>query len=186
MAETRQHYFLEDNSVEAIQRIFNMLMDRLDELEGYRGTPTFRNDIDMTENRITNMADAIEGTDAITSGQADAAYAPLAHDHTGTGQTPVPEAGLNISDNTTGNVSTSAHGFCPKAPNDMSKFLRGDGAWAVPSLEAAWPVNSLFFAAVDTDPSTLLGFGTWANRGVFEAPITSSTYVTVYTWVRTA
>lgn len=39
------------------------------------------------------------------------------------------EASITISDNTTNNVSTSAHGFTPKAPNDTYKFLRGDAAW---------------------------------------------------------
>ena len=32
-------------------------------------------------------------------------------------------------DNTDLNVSTSAHGLCPKAPNDATKFLDGTGAW---------------------------------------------------------
>jgi len=36
-------------------------------------------------------------------------------------------------DNTDLNVSTSKHGLCPKAPNDTTKFLRGDGAWGVPA-----------------------------------------------------
>jgi hypothetical protein len=42
------------------------------------------------------------------------------------------ENGLWLSDNTIGDVSTSRHGLTPKAPNDVSKFLRGDGTWAVP------------------------------------------------------
>jgi len=36
-------------------------------------------------------------------------------------------------DNTDLDVSTSKHGLCPKAPNDTTKFLRGDGAWGVPA-----------------------------------------------------
>lgn len=43
------------------------------------------------------------------------------------------ESALSLSDVTTGNVSTSKHGFVPKAPNDTGKFLRGDGTWNVPS-----------------------------------------------------
>lgn len=42
----------------------------------------------------------------------------------------IEESELNLSDNTTADVSTSAHGFCPKAPNDTSKVLVGDGTWA--------------------------------------------------------
>ncbi len=37
-------------------------------------------------------------------------------------------------DNTDLDVSTSAHGLTPKAPNDTDKFLRGDATWAVPLL----------------------------------------------------
>jgi hypothetical protein len=43
----------------------------------------------------------------------------------------VTEGKLGLTDVTTANVSTSAHGFTPKAPNDTTKFLRGDGTWAV-------------------------------------------------------
>lgn len=45
----------------------------------------------------------------------------------------VTDANLTTTDVTTNNVSTSKHGFAPKAPNDTTKFLRGDGTWAVPS-----------------------------------------------------
>jgi len=36
-------------------------------------------------------------------------------------------------DNMNLNVNTTRHGLCPKAPNDTTKFLRGDASWAVPS-----------------------------------------------------
>lgn len=45
----------------------------------------------------------------------------------------VTDANLSTSDITTNNVSTTKHGFAPKAPNDTTKFLRGDGTWAVPA-----------------------------------------------------
>lgn len=44
----------------------------------------------------------------------------------------VTESGLWLSDNTIADVSTTRHGLVPKAPNDTSKFLRGDGTWATP------------------------------------------------------
>lgn len=47
--------------------------------------------------------------------------------------TGLPEAGLTLADNTTADVSTTKHGFTPKAPNDSTKFLRGDATWAVPA-----------------------------------------------------
>jgi hypothetical protein len=34
-------------------------------------------------------------------------------------------------DNTDLDVSTASHGLTPKAPDDTTKFLRGDGSWAV-------------------------------------------------------
>jgi hypothetical protein len=39
-------------------------------------------------------------------------------------------------DNTDLDVSTSAHGLCPKAPNDSSQFLDGTGAWSTPTIAA--------------------------------------------------
>lgn len=34
------------------------------------------------------------------------------------------------TDSTTLDVSTTAHGLCPKAPDDTDQFLRGDATWA--------------------------------------------------------
>jgi hypothetical protein len=45
----------------------------------------------------------------------------------------VTEAKQTLADNTTGNVSTSAHGYAPKAPNDATKYLDGSGAYSVPA-----------------------------------------------------
>lgn len=45
----------------------------------------------------------------------------------------VVESEITLADNTTNDVSTTKHGFTPKAPNDSTKFLRGDATWAVPS-----------------------------------------------------
>lgn len=41
---------------------------------------------------------------------------------------------LTFSNNTTGDVSIVTHGFTPKAPNDITSFLRGDATWAQPGL----------------------------------------------------
>ncbi len=49
------------------------------------------------------------------------------------------ESNLSLSDTTTGNLSTSAHGFAPKAPNSTTQFLRGDATWDVPDMSPATP-----------------------------------------------
>lgn len=45
----------------------------------------------------------------------------------------VTEGHIELADSTDLDVSTSAHGFVPKAPDDTDKFLRGDGTWAAVS-----------------------------------------------------
>ncbi len=47
-------------------------------------------------------------------------------------------------DNTDLNVSTSAHGLCPKLPNDSTKFLSGFGTWLVPSVGRNLIINENF------------------------------------------
>lgn len=71
-------------------------------------------------------SDAVPATRSITiNGTAQ----NLSADRTFT----VTDANLSTSDVTTNDVSTTKHGFAPKAPNDTTKFLRGDGTWAVPA-----------------------------------------------------
>ncbi len=41
----------------------------------------------------------------------------------------VVEADQTLADNTTNDVSTTKHGYAPKAPNDATKFLDGTGAY---------------------------------------------------------
>jgi hypothetical protein len=45
----------------------------------------------------------------------------------------IPESALSITDNTTGNVSSSAHGFAPKGDGSTTKFLNANGAYSVPA-----------------------------------------------------
>lgn len=61
----------------------------------------------------------------------------------------VTEALITLADNTTNNVSTTKHGFAPKAPNDATKFLDGTGAYAVPAGTSG-------FAVTEIVPSTAL------------------------------
>ncbi len=45
----------------------------------------------------------------------------------------VVEADLSLTNVTTANVTTSAHGFAPILPNDSTKFLNGVGGYSVPA-----------------------------------------------------
>jgi hypothetical protein len=49
----------------------------------------------------------------------------------------VSERFITLADNTTDNVSITAHGFAPKAPNDATKFLDGTGAYSVPATSGS-------------------------------------------------
>lgn len=42
----------------------------------------------------------------------------------------ITEAMQLIADNTTNDVTISAHGYVPKAPNNTTQFLRGDATWS--------------------------------------------------------
>lgn len=63
----------------------------------------------------------------------------------------VTDANLTTSDITTNNVSTSKHGFVPKAPNSTVQYLRGDASWA------AFPAQIQLAAS---DETTALTTGT--------------------------
>ncbi len=59
-------------------------------------------------------------------------------------------------DNTDLDVSTAKHGLCPKAPSDITKFLRGDGVWGIAGdmLKSVYDPNN---DGVVTDSEKLSG-----------------------------
>jgi hypothetical protein len=68
----------------------------------------------------------------------------------------VTDANLSTSDITTNDVSILKHGFAPKAPNDTSKFLRGDATWAnLPASSAI--ARTLFVATTGDDATAVVG-----------------------------
>lgn len=79
---------------------------------------------------------SIKGTGDLTvtgSGVSDGDYGDITVSSSGTVWTidnsTVTEAKMSLADNTTNDVSTTKHGFAPKAPNDATKFLDGTGAY---------------------------------------------------------
>jgi len=95
-------------------------------------------------------ADTVDGQHASDLAAADhnhdGVYAPItegvtngnSHDHSAGDGALIPEGGLSLSDVITGDVDITRHGFVPKAPDDVGKFLRGDGVWAA-GLGNLWP-----------------------------------------------
>lgn len=67
---------------------------------------------------------------------------------------PVTDALLSTSDITTNDVSTTKHGFAPKAPNDATKYLDGTGAWSVPAGGGGGTVIAKYKAANESIASS--------------------------------
>lgn len=65
------------------------------------------------------------------------------------GDLEVAESDIALSDVTTNNATSSAHGFLPKLSDNTSQFLRGDGTWATPS--GSGDVSSNTATSVDSE-----------------------------------
>jgi hypothetical protein len=102
---------------------------------------------------LTPKAATIADTDLVEVSQSAGGGTYVSRSVTGANiKALVTDANLTTSDITTNNVSTTKHGFVPKAPNDTTKFLRGDGTWS-----AALPVELVVAAS---DETTALTTGT--------------------------
>jgi hypothetical protein len=71
----------------------------------------------------------------------------------------ITEAQQSLSDNTTNDVSTSKHGYVPKAPNDTTKFLRGDASWAVSAGALVLLEQHTASSSASLDFTTAIGSG---------------------------
>ncbi len=66
------------------------------------------------------------------------------------------DADLSITDVTNNDVSTSAHGFAPKAPNTSGQWLRGDATWAnAPGRLSSFTVITTLGASTYTRPANV-------------------------------
>ena len=77
----------------------------------------------------------------------------------------IKEQHILLQDLTDADVSITKHGFAPKAPNDTTKFLRGDATWAVPASSGSNSANvSVDFGASFTDKAQTIVTGkTWVT-----------------------
>jgi len=133
---------VQKDDFEELQRQLNYIIADLYAWIGeLRGTEGFKHSEDSSETFIT--ADGVTYENLNTNGDVGTAADQVAqgsrgvtngdsHDHVGGDGAAIAEAALTLSDNTTADVSTAKHGFTPKAPNDTTKFLRGDASYAVP------------------------------------------------------
>lgn len=89
----------------------------------------------------------------------------------------VTQLGGSYTDTTTNNVSTSAHGLTPKAPNDATKFLDGTGAWTVPSNASAGGFTDDGATVRLTTAGDALAIGTATQNGSNKLTVSGGVYV---------
>lgn len=73
------------------------------------------------------------------------------------GDVTVTDANLSVSDVTTNDVSTAAHGFAPKGDGDTTKFLNANGAYSVPAGGGGGLPRTIIATAFEKAPSTTTG-----------------------------
>jgi len=112
-------------------------------VDGATGTQATETDGELTYNPNSSTLTATNFVGALTgsaSGNDTLASADFANQGTTTtvlhgnaagnpSWAAISEADLSLSDNSTANVSTSAHGFIVKLPDDATKIFDGAGSW---------------------------------------------------------
>jgi len=88
----------------------------------------------------------------------------------------VTEAMQVLADNTTQDVSTSKHGYAPKAPNDVSKVLDGTGAWRKVQMILTLHANGAG-ALTRTDQVSGAAFMNGNDRNIWQVDLTNFTQV---------
>lgn len=72
MTKTRDNYTVTGNTVEELRRSLNFLLqrmaDRIDKIEGIRGTSSIESDLDMNSNRVTDVGPGSSQSDAARIG----------------------------------------------------------------------------------------------------------------------
>ena len=67
MTEIKTHYNISNLDAREINFALNQIANRLDALEGLRGTPKFYANINANDHKIQNVTDATAAKEALTS-----------------------------------------------------------------------------------------------------------------------
>ena len=78
MANQTGGYYRNAKSIDDVNRFLGLISDRLDALEGGRGTVVFQSDLDLGGNKATNCGSPADGSDAVTLTYGNAHYGPAA------------------------------------------------------------------------------------------------------------
>ena len=102
-----------------------------------------------------------------------------------TGAVTLTEADLTLSDITTNNATTSAHGLLKKLSNTATEFMNGAGNWATPSFEPLGAVvgintQTASYTAVLGDAGKVIELNN-ASANNFTVPLNSSVAFAVNT-----
>jgi len=93
-----------------------------------------------------------------------ASFANATHNHSNAaGGGTVAESVITFTDITTNDVSTTKHGFVPKAPNNTTTFLRGDASWAAPVLSLTFKNGTTTKDASDASATQNIAHGLGAT-----------------------
>ena len=87
----------------------------------------------VTPNPLTTEGDLIYLASGVPARLAIGSAHQLIHGGADPGYSAVVEADLALTNITTADVSTSAHGFAPLLPNDATQYLNGTGIWSIPA-----------------------------------------------------
>ena len=103
----------------------------------------------------------------LTSAEGDAAYQPLSANLSEYAAVNPTAAGLALLDDADNTAQRSTLGLGDSATRNVGTGA-GDvsaGNHTHPGGSEALPIGAVFIAVVDTDPATLLGYGTWSAFG---------------------
>jgi hypothetical protein len=110
-------------------------------------------------------------TDGTLAANSDAKVATQKATKTYVDAKTIAENRLSLSDNTTANASTSAHGLLKKLSNVATEFMNGVGNWVAVTIDALLP------AQTDANGKFLTSNGTNASWGSPLPAYTSGTYL---------